>query len=57
MASDIGFKERQLGCEQINEMFGLNVRVVETQDEFECEVMGNGELYNGNQRDDESSID
>lgn len=53
MASDIGFKQRQLACEQINEMFGLNVRVVETQDEFECEVMDNGELYNGNSRTDE----
>ena len=57
MASDIGFKQRQLACEQINEMFGLNVRVVETQDEFECEVMDDGKLYNGSQRDDESSID
>ena len=50
MASDIGFKQRQLACEQINEMFGLNVRVVETQDEFESEVMDDGELYDGTQR-------
>ena len=57
MASDIGFKQRQLACEQMNEMFGLNVRVVETQDEFECEVMDDGKLYNGSQRDDESSVD
>lgn len=57
MASDIGFKQRQLACEQLNEMFGLNVRVVETQDEFECEVMDDGKLYNGSQRDDESSVD
>ena len=47
MASDIGFKQRQLACEQMNEMFGLNVRVVETQDEFESEVMEDGELYSG----------
>ena len=53
MASDIGFKQRQLACEQINEMFGLNVRVVETQDEFQSEVMNDGELYNGNPRTDE----
>ena len=53
MASDIGFKQRQLACEQINEMFGLNVRVVETQDEFQSEVMNDGELYNGNTRTDE----
>ena len=57
MASDIGFKQRQLACEQINEMFGLNVRVVETQDEFESEVMKDGELHNGSQRDDEPTID
>ena len=57
MASDIGFKQRQLACEQINEMFGLNVRVVETQDEFESEVMDDGELYNGSQRDGEPTID
>ena len=57
MASDIGFKQRQLACEQMNEMFGLNVRVVETQDEFECEVMDDGKLYNGSQRDDEPTID
>ena len=50
MASDIGFKQRQLACEQINEMFGLNVRVIETQDEFEMEVSNDGELYNDNQR-------
>ena len=47
MASDIGFKQRQLACEQMNEMFGLNVTVSETQDDFESEVMGDGELYNG----------
>ena len=48
MASDIGFKQRQLACQQMNEMFGLNVSVFETQDEFEEEVIGGGELYNGN---------
>ena len=53
MASDIGFKQRQLACEQMNQMFGLNVRVVETQDEFESEVKDSGELYNDNSRDDE----
>ena len=46
MASDIGFKQRQLACEQMNEMFGLNVTVKETQDEFQ-EVMDDGELYSG----------
>ena len=51
MASDIGFKQRQLACEQINEMFGLNVRVVETQDEFQQEVMEDGELYDGIEND------
>lgn len=49
MASDIGFKQRQLACEQLNEMFGLNVRVIETQDEMQEEVMDDGELYTGNQ--------
>ena len=53
MSSDIGFKQRQLACQQINEKFGLNVRVVETQDEFQSEVMNDGELYNGNSRTDE----
>ena len=52
MASDIGFKQRQLACEQMNQMFGLNVRVIETQDEFEQEVTVNGELYNGNKGND-----
>ena len=51
MASDIGFKQRQLACEQMNEMFGLNVRVVETQDEFQQEVMEDGELYDGIEND------
>ena len=50
MASDIGFKQRQLACQQMNEMFGLNVRVFETQDEFESEVTDDGELYNDGQR-------
>ena len=52
MASDIGFKQRQLACEQMNKMFGLNVSVVETQDEFQKEVMGDGELYARNSSDD-----
>ena len=52
MASDIGFKQRQLACEQMNQMFGLNVRVIETQDEFELEVIDDGELYNGNKGND-----
>ena len=50
MASDIGYKQRLLACEKMNEMFGLNVTVSETQDEFESEVMDDGELYNDNQR-------
>ena len=53
MESDIGYKQRQLACEQMNEMFGLNVRVIETQDEFQKEVMNDGEVYNDNFRDDE----
>lgn len=57
MASDIGFKQRQLACDQMNEMFGLNVRVVETQDEMKEEVEQDGELYDGNQRDDEPTAD
>ena len=57
MASDIGFKQRQLACEQINEMFGLNVSVIETQDEFQQEVMNDGELYNGNQGTSRESSD
>ena len=51
MASDIGFKQRKLACEQINQMFGLNVRVIETQDEFQEEVIDDGELYVDNSRD------
>ena len=46
MSSDIGFKQRQLACEQMNQMFGLNVSVRETQDEFESEVTDNELLYN-----------
>ena len=53
MASDIGFKQRQLACQQMNEMFGLNVRVIETQDEFQQEVMNDGNVYDDNSRDDE----
>ena len=51
MSSDIGFKQRQLACEMMNEMFNLNVTVRETQDEFQQEVIDDGELYNGNQSD------
>ena len=47
MASDIGFKQRQLACQMMNEMFGLNVTVRESQDEFQEEVTNDGELYNG----------
>lgn len=57
MASDIGFKQRQLACEQMNERFGLNVRVIETQDEMKEEVERDGKLYHGNQGDDESTLD
>ena len=49
MSSDIGYKQRQLACEQMNQMFGLQVSVRETQDEFESEVTDDGELYTGNQ--------
>ena len=42
MASDIGFKNRQKACEQINEKFGLNIQVIETQNEFAEEVMTDG---------------
>lgn len=52
MASDLGYKARLKACEEMNQMFGLNVRVVETQDEFECEVMDDGELYDGNKGND-----
>ena len=52
MSSDIGYKQRQLACQQMNEMFGLNVNVVETQDEFQKEVMDDGEIYTGNSSDD-----
>ena len=53
MASDIGFKQRQLACQQMNEMFGLNVNVIEIQDELQKEVISDGEVYNDNSRDDE----
>ena len=53
MASDIGFKQRQLACEQMNEMFGLNVSVVEIQDKLEKEVISDGEVYNDNFRNAE----
>ena len=57
MASDLGYKQRQLACEQINKMFGLNVTVSETQDEFQQEVMDDGELYNRTKGDGDKSID
>lgn len=52
MASDLGYKARLKACEEMNQMFGLNVRVVETQDEFESEVGDDGELYNDTLRDE-----
>ena len=55
MSSDIGFKQRLLACEQINQMFGLQVTVRETQDDFESEVMEDGELLNDNTRDERES--
>lgn len=53
MSSDIGFKQRQLACEMMNEMFGLNVTVRETQDEFQEEVMDDGINNNDNTGNDE----
>lgn len=50
MASDIGYKQRLLACEKMNEKYGLNVRVVETQDLLEREVTDDGELHDDNQR-------
>ena len=55
MSSDIGFKMRQLACEQINNMFGLNVHVIETQDEMQNEMKEGEErepLYNDDSRND-----
>ena len=57
MSSDIGFKQRQLACELINEKFGLNVRVIETQDEFECEVIDDVERNNDDRGNVEPSVD
>ena len=57
MSSDIGFNQRQLACQMINEKFGLNVRVIETQDEFESEVMDDGKPNNDDRGNDEPSID
>ena len=53
MSSDIGYKQRLLACEMMNEMFGLNVSVKETQDELQEEVNDSGELYDDDRRDDE----
>ena len=50
MSSDIGFKQRQLACEMINQKFGLQVTVKETQDELESEVMEDGDLYDDDER-------
>ena len=53
MASDIGFKNRQKACEQINEKFGLNIQVIETQNEFAEEVMDDGSDNNDDMGNDE----
>ena len=51
MSSDIGFKCRQKACNDINKKFGLNIRVIEVQDEMTEEVEIDGTLYNDNSRD------
>ena len=52
MCSDVDFKTRQKACEDINKKFGLNIRVIETREEFE-EVMDDGNVYDDHSRDDE----
>ena len=52
MCSDVDFKTRQKACEDINKKFGLNIRVIETSEEFE-EVMDDGNVYDNHSRDDE----
>lgn len=51
MSSDIGYKCRQKACDDINKKFGLNIRVIEVQDEMTEEVETDGTLYNDNLRD------
>lgn len=53
MSSDIGFKCRQKACEDMNKKFGLNIRVIEVQDEMMEEVDMNGTLYNDDTGNDE----
>ena len=50
MCSDVDFKTRQKACEDINKKFGLNIRVIETSEEFE-EVMDDGNVYDDHSRD------
>ena len=52
MCSDVDFKTRQKACEDINKKFGLNIRVIETSEEFE-EVMEAGNGYDNDSRDGE----
>ena len=52
MCSDVDFKTRQKACEDINQKFGLNIRVIETSEEFEG-VMDDGNVYDNHSRDDE----
>ena len=52
MCSDVDFKTRQKACEDINKKFGLNIRVIETSEEFK-EVMDDGNVYDNHSRVDE----